>query len=224
MLPIRGAATNPDPAETKEFDTMTNTSETAEKNDQGARAGREDDPAFRAGKAAAQNRWLLLILGAVTVLAGIAALAMPFFASIAAALLLGWVLITSGVVGLFAAFRRNEGWHIAAAFALALLAIVTGALVLVQPIAGILAITTLIIAYFAAAGVLRLYYGAKSFGDGGGWMVASGALSLLLAILLWFGLPFNAAWVPGVLLGLDLILWGALQIAFGMREGRRGGA
>jgi len=197
----------------------TSTGPHAEKGE--ATEDREADPAFRAGKAAAQNRWLLLVLGAVTVLAGVVALAMPFFASIAAALLVGWVLIASGVVGLFAAFRRNEGWHIAAAFALSLLAIVTGALILVQPIAGILAITTLIIAYFAAAGILRLYYGAKSYGDGGGWMIASGALSLVLAILLWFGLPFNAAWVPGVLLGLDLILWGALQIAFGMREGRR---
>jgi len=200
---------------------MTNTS-TGTHTERGEETGdREADPAFRAGKAAAQNRWLLLVLGAVTVLAGVVALAMPFFASIAAALLVGWVLIASGVVGLFAAFRRNEGWHIAAAFALSLLAIVTGGLILVQPIAGILAITTLIIAYFAAAGILRIYYGAKSFGDGGGWMVAAGALSLLLAILLWFGLPFNAAWVPGVLLGLDLILWGALLIAFGMREGRQ---
>ena len=203
---------------------MTDTSTRSHPERDEATEGRETDPAFRAGKAAAQNRWLLLILGAVTVLAGVAALAMPFIASVAAALLLGWVLIVSGVVGLFAAFRRNEGWHIAAAFAFSLLAIVTGALILVQPIAGILAITTLIIAYFAAAGILRLYYGAKSFGDGGGWMVASGTLSLLLAILLWFGLPFNAAWVPGVLLGLDLIFWGALQIAFGIRAGHESAA
>ena len=175
---------------------------------------------FQAGKAAAQNRWLLVALGALTILAGVVALAMPLLASITATLLLGWVLIVAGAVGLVSAFRRTKKRQIAAAFALALVSIVAGVLTLVSPAAGMLALTTIIIGYFAAVGLVRLYYGVKSMGDGGGWMVAVGALSLVLAVLLWFGLPFNAAWVPGVLLGIDLILWGAVEISLGLREGR----
>ena len=178
---------------------------------------------FRAGKAAAQNRWLLVALGALTILAGVVALAMPLLASITATLLLGWVLIVAGAVGLVSAFRRTKKRQIAAAFALALVSIVAGVLTLVSPAAGMLALTTIIIGYFAAVGLVRLYYGVKSMGDGGGWMVAVGALSLVLAVLLWFGLPFNAAWVPGVLLGIDLILWGAVEISLGLREGRMPG-
>ena len=175
---------------------------------------------FRAGKAAAQNRWLLVALGALTILAGVVALAMPLLASITATLLLGWVLIFAGAVGLVSAFRRTKKRQIAAAFAMALVSIVAGVLTLISPAAGMLALTTIIIGYFAAVGLVRLYYGVKSMGDGGGWMVAVGALSLVLAVLLWFGLPFNAAWVPGVLLGIDLILWGAVEISLGLREGR----
>ncbi|MEE4121349.1 MAG: DUF308 domain-containing protein, partial [Paracoccaceae bacterium] len=131
---------------------------------------------FRAGKAAAQNRWLLVALGAITIIAGVVALAMPLLASITATLLLGWVLIVSGAVGLVSAFRRTKKRQIAAAFALALVAIVAGVLTLVSPAAGMLALTTIIIGYFAAVGIVRLYYGVQSMGDGGGWMVAVGAL------------------------------------------------
>lgn len=176
--------------------------------------------AFEAGKAAAQNRTLLYVLGGVTVLAGAIAIAMPVLGSLTAAFTIGWVLIASGCIGLFAAFRRRDAWNIAAAFGLALLSVVAGILFLLQPIAGLLALTTLIAAYFVATGILRIYYGAKSMGDGGGWLVGLGVLSLIVGLVLWFGLPFNAVWVPGVLLGVDLVFWGALQIAFASRAGR----
>ena len=180
-------------------------------------------PAFRAGKAAARNRWILVTLGVITVIAGFVALAMPFVASITATLLLGWVLIVSGGIGLFSAFRRSERWQIAAAFALSLVAIVAGLLMLLAPLSGMLALTTIVTAYLGGAGAVRLYYGFRSLDDRGGWLIALGALSLLLALLLFFGLPYNAAWVPGVLLGIDLIFWGAAEIAFGLREGRERG-
>lgn len=183
-------------------------------------AGTDGQAAFDAGKAAAQNRWLLVALGAVTVIAGLVALAMPFLASITATLLLGWILIFTGAVGLVSAFRRSQRRQIAAAFGLALLSVAAGVLMLVAPAAGMLALTTIVIAYFGGVGAVRIWYGVRSFGDGGGWMVAVGVLSLALALLLWAGLPFNAAWVPGVLLGVDLVMWGAVEIALGLREGK----
>ncbi|MEL6516526.1 MAG: HdeD family acid-resistance protein [Pseudomonadota bacterium] len=178
------------------------------------------DAAFRAGKAAAHNRWLLLIVGVVTVSAGMAAIAMPFVASLAAAVIVAWALILSGAIGLFTAFRRHDGWHVAASFALSILSILGGVLILSQPIAGIFALTTILIAFFAAAGILKMYYGARSWGDGGGWMIATGIVSFLFAVLLWFELPFNAVWLPGVVLAVDLILWGVPQIVLAIRIGR----
>ncbi|APX10543.1 HdeD family acid-resistance protein [Tateyamaria omphalii] len=180
----------------------------------------EREDAFRAGKSAAENRWLLGLVGIVTVVAGVIALAMPFLASLTAALLAGWVLIASGVVGLVTAVRRDAGWSLAASFALSLVSILAGVMTLVLPGAGLLALTTLLIAYFAVSGALRVYYGARAVRDGGGWMVAAGVLSLVLAILLFFGLPFSAVWVPGVMLGVDLVLLGALQIALAVRAGK----
>lgn len=169
--------------------------------------------AFEAGKAAAANRWLLYVGGGASLLAGIAALALPVVASLAAAIILGACLVFSGGVGLFAAFRRRDYWQIASAFGISLLALVTGILMLLQPLAGIFALTTLITAWLGASGALRVYYGVRRRHEkGAGWMIASGTLSVAVAVLLWFGLPFNAVWVPGVFLGLDLIIWGILLI------------
>ena len=159
-------------------------------------------------------------MGIVSILGGLLAIAMPFLGTLTAALVAGAALLASGFMGLFTAFRRHEGWHVAAAFALALLSILVGAMILLQPFAGIFALTTLVIAWFGASGLLRIWYGAKSLRDGGGWMVALGILSVAVALMLWFGLPFSATWVLGVLLGVDLVVWGALMIALAVRIGR----
>ena len=52
-------------------------------------------------------------------------------------------------------------------------------------------------------------------------MVAVGALSVLLAVLLFLGLPGNAAIVPGLVLGVDLVLWGVILLSAALRVGRR---
>lgn len=170
--------------------------------------------AFEAGKSVAEHSWLLYVGGGACVVAGIAAIALPVIASLAAAVAFGACLLFSGSVGVFAAFRGRDHWQIASAFGLSLLAILAGGLMLVQPVAGIFALTTLIAAWLAAGGVLRTFYGFRRRHErGAGWMIASGILSITVALLVWFGLPFNAVWVPGVVLGLDLIIWGVLLIA-----------
>ncbi|MDG4650507.1 DUF308 domain-containing protein [Roseibacterium sp. SDUM158017] len=181
--------------------------------------------AHDAGRQAASHRWLLFLSGGVSIVAGALAILLPFVATITATVIVGAALIASGIVGLFAAFRRSEGWHMASAFVLSLVSLGAGVLIFLEPVAGVFALTTLVIAWFAASGILRIWYGVRNMGEGGGWMIAVGALALVLAVLLWFGLPFSATWILGVLLGVDLLVWGSLLIAFAVQIGRmRGGA
>lgn len=193
----------------------------------GGEAAERTEPAQGASGSAggheAAPRIGLVVIGAVSVVAGVLAIGVPFIASLTAAILAGAVLTAAGIIIFLSAFRR-EGWHMAAAFALSIVAVVAGVLMLAEPIAGILALTSLVIAYLAASGILRLYYGFRNLGEGGGWMVATGVLAVVIALLLWFGYPFNAVWVPGLLLGVDLILWGALLLAFGIMARPLGGS
>ena len=169
------------------------------------------------GVEAGRNGWVLWVMGIAAILAGLVALAMPLMATFAATIFVAAMLVASGAVGLFTSFRRRDGGAIAAGFALSALAIVTGVVMLVAPLAGIVALSTLIVAWFAASGALKLWYGIKADGmTGRGWMIASGVLSLGLAVLLWFSLPGAALWLPGLLLAVDLILYGTLLIALAL--------
>jgi uncharacterized membrane protein HdeD (DUF308 family) len=184
------------------------------------------EAAYAAGQEAAHNKWLLLTIGIVTLIGGVIAILMPLLASFTAVLVAGWVLIASGMVGLIAAFRRNHGWHMLSAAMGAALSVLIGVLILLQPMAGLLTLTALIIVFFAASGALRVFYGVRllrdkpGYGAGGGWMIAGGALSVALAAMLLTGLPFSAAWVPGVLLGIDLTIWGMILITLGTGTAR----
>jgi uncharacterized membrane protein HdeD (DUF308 family) len=203
-MPDRSNHSDPDPATSRSYD------------------GTPVDEAYEAGRRAHGQRWLLFLVGGVSILAGALAILLPTLGTITAAAVAGAALIASGVVGLFTAYRRHEGWHMASAFALSLLSIVAGVLIFLEPLAGIFALTTLVIAWFAASGVLRIWYGFRNWTEGGGWMIAVGALAVVLAVMLWFSLPFSATWVLGVLLGIDLLLWGSMLIAFAVRIGRKG--
>lgn len=183
------------------------------------------DVSLGRGEFARGPRWALVAIGVASIIAGIAAILLPFFASLAAVLTVGWCLVFSGAVGLFAAFRRHETWEMASTFGLSVLAIGVGILMILQPFVGIVALATLIIAWLGASGVLRLWYGLKRRREPGAiWMMLSGLAAFAVALLLWFGFPFNAIWLPGVVLGFDLMLWGALLIVLSRKPARASGA
>lgn len=166
------------------------------------------------GVEAGRNGWVLWVLGIAAIVAGAIGLAMPLVASVAANAVVAAMLLASGAVGLVISFRRRDGGAIAAGFALSALAAVTGVVMLLAPLAGIVALSTLIIAFFLASGVARIWYGVRHGGmRGRGWLIAAGALSIALALMLWLGFPDAALWLPGVFLAVDLILYGVMMIA-----------
>ena len=168
--------------------------------------------------------WVLWVMGGAAVLAGVLALFMPLVATLAATTLAAAMLLLSGTVGLFAAFRREGGGAIAAGIAISVLSVIGGLLMLFMPLAGILAISTLILAYLAFSGGMKLWYALRAGGEampGRGWMIASGALSLLLAAVLWFQLPEAALWLPGLFLAVDLLMYGAMMLALAWHLSRQ---
>ena len=167
------------------------------------------------GVEAGRNGWVLWVMGIAAIVAGVIALALPpLVTSLAANAVVAALLLASGAVGLVTSFRRREGSAVAIGFALSALAVGTGVLMLVAPLAGVVALGTLIVAYFLASGAVRVWFGVKHPEmRGRGWLIASGALSIVLAVLLWIAFPGAALWLPGVLLAIDLILYGVLMIS-----------
>jgi uncharacterized membrane protein HdeD (DUF308 family) len=77
-----------------------------------------------------------------------------------------------------------------------------------------------LIAFLLAEGVVSIFYATehrKSFSAGWGWMLASGFLDLVLAVILLAGLPGTAVWALGVLLGVNMIFGGTALISMALK-------
>jgi uncharacterized membrane protein HdeD (DUF308 family) len=84
---------------------------------------------------------------------------------------------------------------------------------LAYPISGIVTLTLLIAAFFFVEGVIQLMIGFQMRSlQGWGWMVFSGIISILLAGLIWSEFPGSARWVIGLLVGVNLLIFGLSQL------------
>lgn len=167
------------------------------------------------------KHWVLfLVEGILLTVLGMLAILLPAVASLAATLLFGWLLLLSGVMGLVTTIRARDapgfGWSLASA----LVGLVAGGLLLAQPVQGTLSLTAVLIAFLIAEGVVSIFYATehrKGFSAGWGWMLVSGLLDLVLAVILLAGLPGTALWALGVLLGVNMIVGGAALLSMSLQ-------
>ena len=164
-------------------------------------------------------KWLLA-LGLAQIVLGIVALFMMPVATLAAVLVLGWLMVISGVAEAVHAFQVR-GWsgfllHVIGG----LLGICVGLLIVTHPIAGALVWTLLFAALFTVFGVARIVGAATLKFPNWGWAVFDGAVTLGLGILLWAGWPFSGLWFLGLSLGVSLTLrgWSYAVFAFALRS------
>src|SRR3712207_2518853 len=76
-----------------------------------------------------------------------------------------------------------------------------GVLFLRDPAQGLLTITLLLIIFFMIEGISKVVFALtiRPFPNWG-WVLASGLVGILLALILWANLPITALWLIGVLL------------------------
>ena len=151
-----------------------------------------------------------LIQGVLLVLGGVLAVIYPAISSTAVVVLLGWVLIVSGIVqgiSLIGASRVPHFWLQLISVALALL---VGSLLLRDPGQGLLTITVVLIVFLMMQGMSKVVFALtiRPFPNWG-WVLASGVLGIVLSGALWASLPTTAVWLIGLLVGIDLIGEGA---------------
>jgi uncharacterized membrane protein HdeD (DUF308 family) len=172
---------------------------------------------------ALRTHWrLLLFQGLIMVLLGVFAFAAPVAATIAVDILVGWLFLLSGVVGLVAVFSAKDIPAFLWSLITAALSVTAGVLLIWKPVEGALTLTLLLTALFLTEGVFQI---AASIayrhvaGGSWGWMLVSGLADLALVALILLGWPMTAAWTLGVLVGINLITsgWAIVMAAFAGR-------
>ena len=97
---------------------------------------------------------LFLIEGIVLVLLGIAAILVPPIATLAFELVIGWLLLISGVVGLITTFYMRNAPGFWWSLLSAVVAIAAGLVLLRWPISGTVSLTFVLIAFFVVEGIV----------------------------------------------------------------------
>jgi uncharacterized membrane protein HdeD (DUF308 family) len=168
-----------------------------------------------------KRSWLFMAQGVLLAAAGIVALLFPAFMTSGALVLLAWLLIISGAVQIFSLFGAIE----APSFWLQLIAIVldivVGFLLLTNPQAGLVAVTMLMLVLFMVAGMERIVFALMVRPlPQWGWVLGSGVVAIVCALVLFANLPQAATWLLGVLLGLHLLAIGLSEVFLAWRVRR----
>ncbi len=178
----------------------------------------------RGVKSALSARWRLLMFeGVALIVLGVLAIAAPLFATIAVEIYIGWLFLIAGIVGLIAMFYADDIAAFLWTLVTAALSLCLGVLLLYKPGAGAVALTLALTAFFAAEGLFQVVTSLayrKALPDAWGWLLASGACDLVLVAIIVAGWPLSAAWMLGLLAGVNLLTSGCaiVMVAFAARE------
>ena len=168
--------------------------------------------------------WRLYVFqGVLMIVLGVLAVAAPAFATLTVDIYVGWLFLISGVLGLIAMFSARNVPGFLWTLVTALLSIVVGGVLLWKPVEGAVSLTIVLTAFFIVEGVFQaaaaLIY-RDAIPSTWGWLLASGLADLALAAIIVAGWPGTAAWVLGLLVGVNLLTtgWAVVMVALGARD------
>lgn len=158
-----------------------------------------------------------VVLGAAFILLGFVALGHVLASTFVTVLWVGALILVGGVVQVIHAFRV-KGWGRFFYWVLAgLLYVVAGGLIMYNPLLGAGVLTLFIGVALAVEGVFRVVAGIGARpGQGWGWIVVSGLVTLLLGLIIIARWPVNSVYILGLFLGIDLIVNGVGTLFFGL--------
>jgi uncharacterized membrane protein HdeD (DUF308 family) len=166
---------------------------------------------------------LFLVEGAILLVLGLVAVMVPMVATVAVEIIVGWLILVSGIVGLVTTFymRRAPGfwWSLFSA----LIGTVAGVVLLLWPLNGALSLTLILTAFLAFEGIVSIMFALdhrRELSGRWGMMLLSGIVDLILAGFIFSGLPGTAAWAIGLLVGINLVFGGSAVIAMALHARR----
>ena len=168
--------------------------------------------------------WLLLTGGILLMIVGLVAIGVPLATALAIGLLLGWIFIAGGIVQGIYAFQARKEPGLFLKVLTAILYLAAGVVLLAYPQGGVIMLALLLACLFTIEGVSKII---TAFGLRGtpnwGWVLFNGIVTLILGVIMWANWPIGAAWVIGLLVGIDLLVagWVLVMVAFAARAAAR---
>jgi uncharacterized membrane protein HdeD (DUF308 family) len=164
------------------------------------------------GRALEKGWGWLLVLGVVFVILGIIALGSPYALTLAVDLMLGWIFIIGGIISIVTAFfSGNWGKFLLILFS-GIIFVIAGILLLAHPLKGVLTLALILAAFLLVEGIFKIIYAFQMKStQNWGWVLASGIISLILAILIWAQWPASIV-IIGLLVGFYILFSGVSMV------------
>ncbi len=154
----------------------------------------------------------LLALGILMLVTGSIGLVQSVAMTLVTVLFFGAIIIVNGTFALVQTIMdREEKWrgkmvHVL----LGVLYIGAGALILMNPVAASAALTLFLGGIFLAMGIIRIVYGLRLRKLGWKWVmpIVIGVVDILFAIILGMSWPISGLWVIGIMVSIELLMYG----------------
>jgi len=131
--------------------------------------------------------------------------------------MIGLLLFAGGIAQTIFAFQSESFGKGILRFLLGGLTVVAGAAVIGSPAEGLSVLTIILTGYFLVSGITDIFMSFKvPAGEGKGWMLFSGIVTLLLAGLIMAKWPVSGVWAVGLYVGIRFIVNGMTLMALGV--------
>jgi len=162
---------------------------------------------------------LFLFEGILLLLLGFAAIAIPPIATFAVEILIGWLLLASGIIGMITTFRMRSAPGFWWSLLSAVVGVIAGVVLLAWPVSGALSLTLVLTVFLLLEGFASIMMALEHrHGFAARWamLVVSGVVDIILAGIILAGLPGTAAWAIGLLVGINLVFGGTALISMAL--------
>jgi uncharacterized membrane protein HdeD (DUF308 family) len=159
----------------------------------------------------------IVALGVIYVIVGLVALGSIVTATAASVLVVGIMMVVAGVAEVFNAFQIKTWGKFVLWLLLGALYILAGIATFENPVLAAALLTLLLGAALVASGIMRIIL-AFSMKESTPWIwvVVSGAITLILGLVILARWPVSSLYVLGLFLGIDLVIAGASWIGIGL--------
>ena len=160
-----------------------------------------------------------VVVGAILVACGVAAIFAPTVANFATSTLLGTLLVIAGGACVYQAMHTKDwagyNWQLL----LGAGEMVGGIFIVINPLKGAAAVTLLVAIVVIALGVSQIGLALRIRPQSGwAWLVGAGLASLTLGVALIARFPFSLTENPGVMAGISLVGGGVAHAMIGLSQ------
>ena len=162
-----------------------------------------------------------IALSVLLIVAGAAAIIIPPAAGLAVTVLMGWMLVFSGIIHFVYAWRTRHNGGIVWELLIGLVYLGTGVYLLWNPILGLAAVTLALAIYLLVESVLEfaLSYQLRP-ARGSGWLLFDGIITFILAVLIWRTWPVASPWILGTIVGVSMLFSGVARLMISLAARR----